>query len=118
MKIVNFLVMGKHGEIVVLPFPWGCCPHGVSHSPPPRHGVVAPLHHPAYILSYEVTEMKQKIPPGREVQQKPDVLFCTECGATLDEFCFSSTAKDIKAIRENFARCKHSGKFQGEGSDF
>jgi len=58
--------------------------------------------------------MKLKIPPGREVQQKPDVLFCTECGATLDEFCFSSTAKDIKAIRENFARCKHSGKFQGE----
>lgn len=58
--------------------------------------------------------MKPKLPPGSETPRNASLQFCTECGATLDEFCFSPNADDIKAIRENFARCKHSGKFQGE----
>jgi len=56
--------------------------------------------------------MKPQIPEGRKKQQP--TLFCTECGASLDDFCFSGDAGDLKAIQENLSRCKHTGKFQGE----
>lgn len=56
--------------------------------------------------------MKPKIPEGRKKQQQ--MLFCTECGASLDDFCFSGTAKDIEAVKANQERCKRTGKFHGE----
>jgi len=41
-------------------------------------------------------------------------VFCTECGIQLENFCFSSRADDIVAIRKTLAQCKKTGKFAGE----
>jgi hypothetical protein len=40
-------------------------------------------------------------------------IFCTECGATLENFCFSSAADDLTAIRKTLAQCRKQGKFSG-----
>ena len=42
------------------------------------------------------------------------VIFCTECGKDLENYCFSMGTKDINAIKKNLAQCKKSGKFVGE----
>lgn len=42
------------------------------------------------------------------------VIFCTECGAELENFCFSDRANDPEAVRKSLAQCKKSGKFKGE----
>lgn len=54
-----------------------------------------------------------------EIQRRKELLhqkeiFCTECGALLENFCFSSSADDADAIKRNLAQCKKSGKFVGE----
>jgi hypothetical protein len=41
-------------------------------------------------------------------------VFCVECGARLENFCFSKTVNDIDAIRKTLAQCKKQGKFAGE----
>jgi hypothetical protein len=41
-------------------------------------------------------------------------IYCTECGATLENFCFSSGADDIAAIRKTLAQCKKKGRFSGD----
>jgi hypothetical protein len=41
-------------------------------------------------------------------------IFCTECGATLENFCFSAGAEDLGAIRKTLAQCKKQGRFSGE----
>lgn len=46
------------------------------------------------------------------LQQKE--IFCTECGAMLENFCFSSSADDADAIRKNLAQCRMDGKSTGE----
>jgi hypothetical protein len=60
-------------------------------------------------------ELMKKI----EIQRRKELLqqseiFCTECGAKLENFCFSSSADDAEAIKKNLAQCKKSGKFVGE----
>ena len=57
--------------------------------------------------------MKQHI-PDREELLKQKIVFCTECGEQLENFCFSSGIKDINAVRQNLLQCKKSGKFVGE----
>lgn len=47
-------------------------------------------------------------------EEKKDVVFCTECGADLDQFFLSENINDEKALKENFERCKNIGKFKGE----
>ena len=42
------------------------------------------------------------------------VIFCTECGAELENFCFSDRANDPESVRKSLAQCKKSGKFKGE----
>ncbi len=42
------------------------------------------------------------------------VIFCTECGAELENFCFSGKAKDPEAVRKSLAQCKKTGKFKGD----
>ena len=42
------------------------------------------------------------------------VIFCTECGSTIENFCFSDRADDLKAVRKTLAQCKSHGKFSGE----
>ena len=41
-------------------------------------------------------------------------VFCTECGATLENFCFSENAEDVAAIRKTLAQCRKQGKFSGD----
>jgi hypothetical protein len=48
----------------------------------------------------------------RLLQQK--VIFCTECGVQLTNFCFTERAKDPDAVRKSLAQCKKTGKFNGE----
>jgi hypothetical protein len=44
---------------------------------------------------------------------KPARFLCTACGESLDEFCFSEGADDVKAIIQRMATCKKEGKFEG-----
>lgn len=41
-----------------------------------------------------------------------DIDFCTECGDDLNNFDLTKTEKE--EIRNNFERCRKSGKFRGE----
>lgn len=50
----------------------------------------------------------------RDKLLKQKVIFCTECGKELENYCFSSGSKDIEAIKKNLAQCKKTGKFVGE----
>ena len=42
------------------------------------------------------------------------VIFCTECGVELQNFCFSGRANDPELIRKNLAQCRKNGRFTGE----
>ena len=66
-------------------------------------------------VSYSKKELMKKI----EIQRRKELLhqreiFCTECGALLENFCFSSSADDADAIKKNLAQCRKSGKCAGE----
>ncbi len=56
--------------------------------------------------------------PRRKLNKHPLLrhkpIFCTECGIELENFCFSSNADDIAAIRKTLAQCKKNGKFVGD----
>lgn len=52
-------------------------------------------------------------PPDEPDPLKQKTIFCTECGVELENFCFSSNADDIEAIRKTLAQCKKKGKFAG-----
>ena len=41
-------------------------------------------------------------------------IYCTECGATLENFCLSADATDLVAIRRTLAQCKKQGRFSGD----
>ena len=41
-------------------------------------------------------------------------IFCTECGAELENFCFSSGSKDVEAIKKTLAQCRKKGKTTGD----
>jgi hypothetical protein len=56
--------------------------------------------------------VKPKIPESKKKEEP--TLFCTECGASLDDFSLSGAADDLEAVKANQLRCKHLGKFQGE----
>ena len=42
------------------------------------------------------------------------VIFCTECGVELQNFCFNGKISNIEAIKKNLAQCKKTGKFKGD----
>ena len=42
------------------------------------------------------------------------VVFCTECGETIENFCVSGGADDLKAIQKTLAQCKSRGRFTGD----
>jgi len=41
-------------------------------------------------------------------------VFCTRCGETLENFCFSALADDLEAVRKTLAQCKEQGRFSGD----
>jgi hypothetical protein len=57
---------------------------------------------------------KKKIEELKVLSNPGQKIFCTECGAELDDFSFTEKAKDMKLVQENFNRCKTIGKFKGE----
>jgi hypothetical protein len=61
---------------------------------------------------------KRPSPPDREEKQGTvsdgGKIYCTECGATLENFCFSENAEDLGAIRKTLAQCRKQGRFTGE----
>jgi len=50
----------------------------------------------------------------REKLLKQKIIFCTECGAELENYCFTRGSNDVEAIRMNLAQCKKNGRFAGE----
>ncbi|HUI63590.1 MAG TPA: hypothetical protein VL126_02020 [Bacteroidota bacterium] len=62
--------------------------------------------------------MKRKAKTPRTPQELPSphvpTVYCTECGTTLENFCFARAAEDLEAIRKTLAQCKKQGKFSGE----
>ena len=58
--------------------------------------------------------MKNELPHDRASLLKEKRIFCTECGTFLENFCFSSGADDLEAIKKNLAQCKKEGKFAGD----
>lgn len=60
------------------------------------------------------TNIKHKAVEEKLNQEKLEVMYCTECGEVLDDFSFNEVSKDINAVKENFANCKHTGKFKGD----
>lgn len=52
--------------------------------------------------------------PGQTDPLSERVIFCTECGETIENFCLSHGADDLHAIRKTLAQCKRSGRFTGD----
>ncbi len=42
------------------------------------------------------------------------VVFCTECGDKLDEFCFHETASDVESVKKHMEGCKREGRYRGD----
>ena len=61
---------------------------------------------------------KRPSPPDRGEKQgtvsNGGKIYCTECGATLENFCFSSAANDLTAVRKTLAQCRKQGRFSGD----
>jgi len=57
--------------------------------------------------------MKEK-QVNKNILLEQKVIFCTECGVELQNFCFNGNADDIVAIKKNLAQCKKTGKFKGD----
>jgi hypothetical protein len=53
-------------------------------------------------------------PNNRKNRSEKYVVYCTQCGEELENFCFSPDADDIKSIEKRHANCKKTGKFKGE----
>jgi hypothetical protein len=56
---------------------------------------------------------KIHIPSGKSLLKEKEV-FCTECNARLENFCFSNGVDNPEAIKKTLAQCKKNGKFIGE----
>lgn len=42
------------------------------------------------------------------------IVFCTECGSKLDNFCFDGSAADLEAVKKHMEECKREGRYKGE----
>jgi len=51
---------------------------------------------------------------SRKSLLKEKEIFCTECNASLENFCFSDGVDNPEAIKKNLAQCKKKGKFVGD----
>jgi hypothetical protein len=58
--------------------------------------------------------LSRRLKAKRESAPGAEEIYCTECGATLENFCFSTGAEDLGAIRRTLAQCRKQGKFSGD----
>lgn len=65
-------------------------------------------------LGIDGNHMAKNEAASRAAMLKEKEIFCTECGEFLENFCFSSGAEDINAIKKTLAQCKKDGKFVGD----
>ena len=65
-------------------------------------------------MSKKSSKPKDDDPIDRDRLLEQKVIFCTECGIQLTNFCFTDRAKDPEAVRKSLAQCKKTGKFNGE----
>jgi hypothetical protein len=42
------------------------------------------------------------------------IVFCTECGSKLENFCFDDGATDLDAVKKHMEECKREGRYKGE----
>jgi len=49
-----------------------------------------------------------------DIPLEKELMFCTECDAELQNFCFSEDIIDIDIIKKIHARCKETGRFKGD----
>jgi len=83
---------------------------------------LSPFTRIVYIASMKSGKRKpsRKRPPAvnsaakRAERPTAEEIFCTECGATLENFCFSENAEDLGAIRKTLAQCRKQGRFTGD----
>jgi len=57
--------------------------------------------------------MKRPAIPDHSGSRTP-VVFCTSCGAELENFCLSEKSADVEAVRRTLAQCRKEGRFVGE----
>jgi predicted GNAT family acetyltransferase len=57
--------------------------------------------------------MKKQDEQNRQHSERA-IIYCTECGAELENFCFSGSANDLAAIKKTLAHCRKEGKFVGD----
>lgn len=50
----------------------------------------------------------------KDNDKRDKIVFCTECGASLDDYALSDEALDPKNAEANFKNCRKTGKFKGE----
>jgi hypothetical protein len=47
-------------------------------------------------------------------KSEPAIIYCTECGAELENFCFSEAAVNRMAIKKTIAQCRKEGRLVGD----
>lgn len=57
--------------------------------------------------------MKRRLQINEETK-KEKVMYCTECGETLENYCFTEDVSDIEAIKTHHENCKSTQKFKGD----
>ncbi len=50
----------------------------------------------------------------KDVESDQKVVFCTECGDKLNEFCFTESASDVDAVKKHMEGCKREGRYKGD----
>jgi len=50
----------------------------------------------------------------KDVDSDQKVVFCTECGDKLNEFCFTESASDVEAVKKHMEGCKREGRYKGD----
>ena len=51
---------------------------------------------------------------NRKALLNQKVIFCTECGVELQNYCFNGNIDNVESIKKNLAQCQKSGKFKGD----
>jgi hypothetical protein len=50
----------------------------------------------------------------KDNDEEQKVIFCTECGDKLDNFCFTDSASDVDAVKKHMEGCKREGRYKGD----